>query len=106
MDIIHASLERRPTAAPPPADEVAEVVDALWAHAVTEDGLEFAGGKARLERLDLLLFLLPPSPDNPADGASVLRVAQLLIRCHRASPAVRHRYLPPAPPARPADPPG
>ncbi|QMU73441.1 hypothetical protein [Streptacidiphilus sp. P02-A3a] len=102
MDIIYASLERRPTAASPPADEVAEVVDVLWAHAVTEDRLEFAGGRARPERLDLLLFLLPPAPGTPPELASVQRVGRLLDRCHHASPTVRHRYLPPAPPSRSA----
>ncbi|MHA6761545.1 hypothetical protein [Streptacidiphilus sp. PAMC 29251] len=96
MDIIYTSLERRDPAAPDPVNEVAEVLDALWAHATAEDGLEYAGGNAGPGRLDLLLFLLTPPPDRPPATAAIHRAAQLLNRCHRASPMVRHRYLPPA----------
>ncbi|WP_034087708.1 hypothetical protein [Streptacidiphilus albus] len=103
MDIVYTSLDRnRGARAADGPTEGAEIVDVLWAHAVPEDRLEHASGRAGPDRIDLLLFLrTPETPDQDPDGAQ-RRAAALLHRCHLASPLLRHRYLPPAPPAPPA----
>jgi len=111
MDIVYTSLDRRPTTDPPPADELteaaraaeaAEAVNALWAHAVPADGLEHASAEAGPDRLDLLLYLLPPDPTRPTAPGATHRAAALLARSHQASPLLRRRYLPPPP--RPQEP--
>lgn len=95
MDIVYASLARRPAAgSPPPVAETAEVLGALWAHAITADGLEHASCRPQSDRVDLLLYLL--SRLGTADGPSpVDRAEALLSRSHQASPMLRIRYLPP-----------
>ncbi len=95
MDIVYASLDRRPAAGQAPEGEVAEVIDVLWAHATPEDRLEHAGGHAEPDRIDLMLFLR--TSDNPDDGGAERRAAALLHRSHLGSPLLRHRYLPPLP---------
>ena len=102
MDIVYTSLDRRPAVDPDPVGEVAEAVDALWAHAVPGDGLEHASVLPTPERLDLLLFLLTPDPALPGVPDSVQRAASLLARCYRGSPVLTHRYLPPVPGGAPA----
>ncbi len=101
MDVVYTSLERRPAVGPAPVGEVAEAVDALWAHTTPDDGLEHASGRVEPDRIDLLLYLLSATP--PAASDAVRRAAELLARSHRNSPLLHHRYLPPPPgPARPA----
>ena len=97
LDIVYASLDRRSSPDTDPAGEVAEAIDALWAHATPADGLEHASGRAQSHRLDLLLYLLTPDPAAATPCASQ-RAAALLAHCHQASPLLRRRYLPPAPP--------
>ena len=97
MDIVYTSLERRPAVNPDPVGEVAEAVDALWAHAAPGDGLEHASALPAPGRLDLLLYLLTPDPGPPCMPDPVQRAATLLARCHRDSPLLHHRYLPPVP---------
>ena len=111
MDIVYTSLHRRPAVDADPVVEVAEAVDALWAHTVPGDGLEHASALPTPERLDLLLYLLTPDPAHSRVPDPVQRAASLLARCYRSSPALNHRYLPPpvpggdpvqAPPQQPA----
>ena len=96
VDIVYTSLDRRPAIRPAPAGEVAEVLDALWAHTTPDDGLEHVSGNAEPDRINLLLFLLPPDTDHAAADAAH-RAARLLARCHQASPLLQHRYLTPPP---------
>lgn len=96
MDIVYSSLDRHPACARPRENEANQVLDILWVHAGPADGLEHASCRAGPERLDLLLFLLPDLDLSPEH-----RVASLLNRCHRASPELQRRYLPPAPPLAP-----
>ncbi|MFC9330392.1 hypothetical protein [Kitasatospora sp. NPDC057015] len=99
MDIVYASLMRRGTTAPYGAGEAAEIIDALWAHAAHHDGLEHASASIEPDRVDLLLYLLSRTPPDLAAPTALQRAAALLARCHQASPLLRRRYLPPAPPA-------
>ncbi|GAA2753204.1 hypothetical protein [Kitasatospora cinereorecta] len=96
MDVVYASLRRR-RPEPARAGEVAEVVGALWAHALPSDGLEHATARSEDDRIDLLLYLLTrtPTPLHPAAPGAVQRAGALLARCHRASPALYRRYLAP-----------
>ncbi|MER5642657.1 hypothetical protein ABT095_37690 [Kitasatospora sp. NPDC002227] len=98
MDVVYASLRRR---RPEPArvGEVAEVVGALWAHALPADGLEHASARSEDDRIDLLLYLLTrtPTPPHLAAPDAVQRADALLARCHQASPRLHQRYLPPEP---------
>jgi hypothetical protein len=101
MDIVHTFLTRRTPAAG--EAEVGEALDVLWAHAGPADRLEHAGGRAEPDRLDLLLFFLPPDGTDPDDSAEQ-RAAALMRRAHRASPLLQGRYLsPPEPDAPQAD---
>jgi hypothetical protein len=103
MDIVYTFLTRRTQA--PGECEVGEALDALWAHAHPADRLEHAGGRAEPDRLDLLLFFLPPDTADPGDSAEQ-RAAALMRRAHRASPLLQGRYLsPPEPATSQADPP-
>ncbi|HEY8981881.1 MAG TPA: hypothetical protein VIU15_20130 [Streptomyces sp.] len=97
MDIVYSSLERRPTADPVPVSEVAEAVDALRAHAAPGDGLEHVSALPAPDRLDLLFYLLAPGSALALVPDPVQRTAALLARCHRDSPLLNHRYLPPVP---------
>ncbi|GAA2746776.1 hypothetical protein [Kitasatospora cinereorecta] len=105
MDLVYASLDRRPGAAAPdpdPVDEAAEALAALWAHAAPDDGLEHANARVEPGRIDLLLFLLP-GQHRPGPADAVRRAAVLLARCYRGSTLLSARYLPPVPaPATPA----
>ncbi|MFE6520887.1 hypothetical protein [Streptomyces sp. NPDC057794] len=95
MDIVYTSLNRRRRVAADPTSEVAEVLDALWAHTTREDGLEHASGRAEKDRVDLLVYLLSLDPTAPGFRSATCRINALLHRCHVASPLMRHRYLPP-----------
>ncbi|MEU6479891.1 hypothetical protein ABZ858_23985 [Streptomyces sp. NPDC047017] len=95
MDIAYSCLKRRVGVPAEPASEVAEVLGALWAHAVPEDGLEHALGRAEEERFDLLIYLLTLDPTAPGFRSVTHRAHALLTRCHEASPLMRRRYLPP-----------
>ncbi|WP_042373081.1 hypothetical protein [Streptacidiphilus neutrinimicus] len=97
MDLVYASLDRRAAAAPEPAQEVSELLGALWAHAAPDDGLEHITGRAEDQRVDLLFFLLTTDPAAPGARSAVDRTEALLRRCHQASPSVHRRYLPPRP---------
>ncbi|AUG78668.1 hypothetical protein CFP65_3894 [Kitasatospora sp. MMS16-BH015] len=106
MDLVYASLDRRPAvAAPDPATEAAEAVQALLAHSTLADGLEHATALPSPSRLDLLLYLLTPGAESLRpegsggrdNQAAAHRATHLLARCHAASPLLRHRYLPPVP---------
>ncbi|GAA3031849.1 hypothetical protein GCM10020229_49100 [Kitasatospora albolonga] len=93
MDIVYASLVRQESGEPTSVGEASELVGALWAHALPEDGIEHASVRVLLERVVILFFL------RRADrfgGSPEGRVGRLLQRCHRASPLIRSRYLPPA----------
>ncbi|SEM68788.1 hypothetical protein [Streptacidiphilus jiangxiensis] len=95
MDIVYASLHRKALAEPPPSSEPAEVLGALWAHAIPDDGLEHASCRPEADRIDLLLYLLT-RPEDTTDFRSPLHRAEaLLSRSHQASPLLRDRYLPP-----------
>ncbi|MGW1013981.1 hypothetical protein ACWD4X_28555 [Streptomyces termitum] len=99
MDIVYVSLNRRTSEHTGPTDEVAEVLDALWAHAMPEDGLEHASGRSEGNRVDLLMYLLTLDPAAPGFRSVTHRAGSLLHRCHEASPLLRSRYLPPDAPA-------
>jgi hypothetical protein len=91
MHLVHASLARKQKGRADPADAT-ELLDVLWAHATEGDHLEHARGMAHPDRVDLLLFLRQTAADNPEYQA-----ADLLCRCHRASPALQVKYQPPKP---------
>lgn len=104
MDIVYASLNRcrkAPAGAGP--TEGSEVVDVLWAHAVPDDRLEHASGRAEPDRIDLLLFLRTPDTPDPDPEDPQRRAAALLHRCHLASSLLQHRYLPPTPAPAPSE---
>ncbi|EST33271.1 hypothetical protein [Streptomyces roseochromogenus] len=103
MDIVYASLPRRPADDQPPLGETAEVLGALWAHAVPDDGLEHVTCRAELDRVDLLLFLLTRNSPDAASRTALHRAGSLLTRCHQASPLLRERYLAPQTPAEAPD---
>ncbi|MGF1425731.1 hypothetical protein [Kitasatospora sp. LaBMicrA B282] len=92
MDIVYASLTRRRASQDPPPGEISEIVGALWAHATSADGLQYASGRSRTDRVDLLLYLLTPAVPVPGTEH---RVSALLGRCHRASRKLQQDYLPP-----------
>jgi hypothetical protein len=95
MDIVYASLKRRrPEAEPGGVGEVAEALDALWAHATPEDGLQHASGRAEDDRVDLLLYFLTRDPAHPDARSAVGRVEDLLHRAYQNSPLLSLRYLP------------
>jgi len=95
MDIVYTSLSRRPAAGLPSPGEAAEVLGALWAHAIRDDGLEHASCRAQSDRVDLLLYLLT-RPAGASDARSPLHRAEALLnRSCLASPLLRNRYLPP-----------
>ncbi|MFD4371103.1 hypothetical protein [Streptomyces sp. NPDC058486] len=95
MDFVYASLRRRARVHAGPTGEVAEALDALWAHATPEDGLEHASGRSEQDRVDLLMCLLTLDRSAPGFRSPVHRASSLLRRCHEASPLMRGRYLPP-----------
>ncbi|MFJ9692573.1 hypothetical protein [Kitasatospora sp. NPDC101183] len=98
MDIVHASLRRRPGGTAE-ANEAAQAVDALWAHAEPGDGLQHAYAEPADDRIDLLLYLLGRDPsDRPDRPDAVRRAYGLIARSHRSSPALHRGYLPPRPP--------
>ena len=92
---MYASLHRRRSVDPTSPEEVAEVLGAVWAHATPLDGLEHASGRAESDRIDLLLYLLSRNPGAPDACGAVHRAVALLMRCHRASPFLWRRYVPP-----------
>ncbi|RKS96919.1 hypothetical protein BX286_7082 [Streptomyces sp. 3211.6] len=96
MEIVYASLKRRRPGATAQANEAAEAVDALWAHAEPGDGLEHASAQPAHDRIDLLLYLLSRDPADQPDA--VRRAHRLISRSHRTSPLLRRSYLPPEPP--------
>lgn len=94
MDIVYASLRRRPDVAVAAEGEKAEVLGALWAHATPADGLEHVCCRPEADRVDLILYLLTRrAPDR---GMATQRVGDLLARCHTSSPTFHRRYQPPA----------
>lgn len=97
MDVVYASLFRRQPAEPASPGEVAEVLGAVWAHATPNDGLDHTSGRAEANRIDLLFYLITQAagPGDPGAPDAVHRTEALLMRCYRASPLVRRRYLPP-----------
>ncbi|WP_132902463.1 MULTISPECIES: hypothetical protein [unclassified Streptomyces] len=95
MDVVYASLHRRIKVLADPTSEVSEVLDALWAHATLEDGLEHASGRAGTDHVDLLMYLLTLDPTVPGFRSVTQRVSSLLHRCHAGSPLMQGRYLPP-----------
>jgi hypothetical protein len=95
MDIVYASLPRRPAAGPPPPGETTAVLGALWAHATPDDGLEHITCRTQPDRIDLLLYLLTRPRHAPGPRNPLHRATALLNRSHQASPLLRNRYLPP-----------
>jgi hypothetical protein len=93
MDIVYASLVRRLAAGEPLLGESAEVLGALWAHALPDDGLEHASCRVEPDRVDLLLYLLTRPPQTPGRRNALERAEALLGRSHEASPLLRIRYL-------------
>jgi hypothetical protein len=94
MDIVYASLHRRQLDEPAPPTEVAEVLDALWAHVTPADGLEHVFGQTERDRVDLLLYLRASARSTRNAPDAVHRAGVLLARSHQASPMLRRRYLP------------
>ncbi|MFF1792290.1 hypothetical protein ACFVX9_38235 [Kitasatospora sp. NPDC058243] len=113
MDVIYAALHRRQSAGPVPAGEAAEAAEAtevdkageaaevravLWAHARPDDGLQHITVRSEADRVDLLVYLASRDPAVAEDTLS--RAHVLIARGHQASPLMRRRYQPPAPPSR------
>lgn len=91
MHLVHASLARKHTGRGDPQDAT-ELLDILWAHATEADHLEHARGMAHPDRVDVLLFFRQTHADQPDHQA-----ADLLCRCHQASPLLQAKYQPPEP---------
>ncbi|MFK0258246.1 hypothetical protein [Streptomyces sp. NPDC090445] len=100
MDFVYASLHRRQPAEAAPAAEAAEVVDALWAHALPGDGLQHVSARAEPDRVDVLLYLLSTDSPDALDGVD--RAHTLITRSRQTSSVLRRRYLPPEPSSAPA----
>jgi hypothetical protein len=98
MHLVHASLTRRQKGRGDPED-ASELLDVLWAHATETDHLEHARGMAHPDRVDLLLFFRQTPAAEPE-----LQAADLLCRCHRASPFLQAKYQAPNPLASPHQP--
>ncbi|MEV7447141.1 hypothetical protein AB0O22_39405 [Streptomyces sp. NPDC091204] len=79
----------------PLESETAEVVDALWAHAVPGDGLQHTSASAEPDRIDLLIYLM--TRDDPGASDTLCRAHILLTRSQHNAPRLRMRYLPPVP---------
>lgn len=93
MEIIYASLTSRQSDDGARPGHEADVVDALWAHALPDDGLQHVSARREPGRVDLLLFLLTT---DPFGGPGPLHRAHgLIARSHRLSPLLHRRYLPP-----------
>ncbi|MFE5861659.1 hypothetical protein ACFQ77_14040 [Streptomyces virginiae] len=101
MEIVYASLTLRRPGEPLHDSEAAEVVDALWAHAQPGDGLQHASARLERDRIDLLLYLM--TRNAPTEPSALCRAHTLIERSQRHSPALRRRYLPPAPHTHDAD---
>ncbi|MEU9129615.1 hypothetical protein AB0D08_16160 [Kitasatospora sp. NPDC048540] len=95
MEAAYASLIHRRSGEPVPSDERAEIVDVLWAHALSDDGLQHVSARPAPGRIDLLLYFLGRSCAGDPDA--VERAHALISRSHRASPWLNRRYLPPEP---------
>lgn len=83
---------------PGPTDrpsECADAVDALWAHAHPDDGLQHVSALPEAGRIDLLLYLT--TRDAPGVPSALRRAHTLIARSHRQSPLLHRRYLPPEP---------
>ncbi len=91
MHLVHASLTRRQQGRGDPEDAT-ELLDVLWAHATETDHLEHVRGMAHPDRVDLLLFFRQTPAAKPDRQA-----ADLLYRCHRASPYLQAKYQAPQP---------
>lgn len=100
MEIVYASLTRRQPGEASYESEAAEVVDALWAHALPGDGLQHASARPERDRIDLLLYLM--TLDAPAAPAALCRAHALIGRSRQNSPGLRRRYLPLPPPEVPS----
>ncbi|GGV16832.1 hypothetical protein GCM10010495_34020 [Kitasatospora herbaricolor] len=98
MEIVYASLIHRQSGEAVPPGEGAEVVDVLWAHARSGDGLQHVSASPEPGRVDLLLYLTQGACDAPD---AVRRAHALIARSHRISPWLNGRYLPPEPLAAP-----
>ncbi|MFA7767974.1 hypothetical protein [Streptomyces sp. NRRL S-448] len=102
MEIVYASLTRRRPGEASHEREAAEVVDALWAHALPGDGLQHASARPEADRIDLLLYLM--TLDAPTAPTPLRRAHGLITRSQQNSLELRRRYLPPAPHTQNADP--
>jgi hypothetical protein len=56
MYVVYASLMRKGTAPQRPG-EAAALLDALWAHALEDDGMEHIRIRAGPERIDIIMFM-------------------------------------------------
>ncbi|WP_031068507.1 hypothetical protein [Streptomyces sp. NRRL WC-3742] len=102
MDIVYTSLiPRQPGHHVHEPTAGAEIVDALWAHALPGDGLEHVNARPEPDRVDLLLYLR--TPDSPDAPAALQRAHDLIVRSHRTSPRLNRHYLPPEPLPAPED---
>jgi hypothetical protein len=75
--------------------EAAEVLSALWAHALPGDGLEHASCRAECDRVDLLLHLLTLTSRESEVRSAWHRADDLPARWHQASPLLKLRCMPP-----------
>ncbi|MFJ5229059.1 hypothetical protein ACIQBJ_04070 [Kitasatospora sp. NPDC088391] len=84
-----------------PDGETAEILAALWAHALPADGLQHITARGESDRTDLLIYLrtLPDPAPAPDAHPAVQRAHHLIARTHRASPLLHRSHLPPDPPA-------
>ncbi|MFD0571339.1 hypothetical protein ACFQ0T_21725 [Kitasatospora gansuensis] len=99
MEIVYTSLHRRHPAVAPAPGEAAEVLGAVWAHALPDDGLQHVSARSEDNRIDLLLYLLTSDPDTPGTHCPLQRATALIARSHQASPSLRHQFLLPDPSA-------
>ncbi|MCC9309370.1 hypothetical protein LN042_20175 [Kitasatospora sp. RB6PN24] len=95
MEIIYASLIPRQLDDGAQSGNEAEVVDALWAHAVPGDGLQHVSARPAPGRVDLLVYLL--TLDSPGAPSALQRAHALIARSHQISPWLNRRYLSPEP---------
>ncbi|MFI5982548.1 hypothetical protein ACIBEA_16935 [Streptomyces sp. NPDC051555] len=104
MEIVYASLVLRRPDECATQQTAAEAVDALWAHALPEAGLQHVSARCEAGRIDFLLYLM--SPAELGVPAAEYRAHTLIAHGQRTSPLLNLLFLPPRPLAATAHPTG
>ncbi|MFJ7204576.1 hypothetical protein ACIQWR_13690 [Streptomyces sp. NPDC098789] len=95
MEIVYASLVLRRPDECATQHTAAEAVDALWAHALPEAGLQHVSARCEPGRIDFLLYLMSPAVLGAPTAEH--RAHTLISHGQRTSPLLNLRFLPPQP---------